>query len=210
MPTMVKMIAEPSRAQSAWSGAPWVRKFHNQRIREILVVTWPYARPPARPSVCTQGRSVGPGEEARRKFSSTGGKRNLGTDSHPTISERSSECWLLIGQKNALYCCAQSANSISWVRTRLDSITACLAHAPKKCTQSGNFQFHINSSFQNTVYPKIKDAFPKNKPELTGNRYSRLHRSRLRKVSSIWKKKIMKDNSIRTHDLDGPVYYVNH
>ena len=141
MPTMVKMIAELSRAQSAWSWAPRVRKFHNQRIREILVVTWPYARP----SVCTQGRSVGPGEEARRKFSSTGGKRNLGTDSHPTISERSSECWLLIGQKkNALYCCAQSANSISWVRTRLDSITACLAHAPKKCTQSGNFQFHIN------------------------------------------------------------------
>ena len=45
--------------------------------------------------------------------------------------------------------------------TAIDSITACLAHAPKKCTQSGNFQFDINSPFQNTVYPKTKDAFPK-------------------------------------------------
>ena len=44
--------------------------------------------------------------------------------------------WL--GTKNALYYCAQSANSISWVlfvslyTTAIDSITACLAHAPKK------------------------------------------------------------------------------
>ena len=29
--------------------------------------------------------------------------------------------------------------------TAIDSITACLAHAPKKCTQSGNFQFDIKS-----------------------------------------------------------------
>ena len=30
-------------------------------------------------------------------------------------------------------------------------------------------------------------------------------------VSSIWKKKIcMKDSRIRTHNLDGPVYYANH
>ena len=43
----------------------------------------------------------------------------------------------------------------------IDSITTCLAHAPKKCTQSGNFQFDINSPFENTVYPKTKDAFPK-------------------------------------------------
>ena len=118
MPTMVKMIAELSRAQSAWSWAPRVRKFHNQRIREILVVTWPYARP----SVCTQGRSVRPGEEARRKFSSTGGKRNLGTDSHPTISERSSECWLLIGQKKCfvLLCPISEQYLLSSYSTRLD------------------------------------------------------------------------------------------
>ena len=57
--------------------------------------------------------------------------------------------WL--GTKNALYYCAQSANSFSWVlfvssyKTAIVSITACLAHAPKKCTQSGNFQFDIKS-----------------------------------------------------------------
>ena len=50
--------------------------------------------------------------------------------------------WL--GTKNALYYCAQSANSISWVlfvssyTTAIDWITACLAHALKKCTQSRN------------------------------------------------------------------------
>ena len=36
----------------------------------------------------------------------------LGSDSYQTIFERSGECWLLIGlKKNALYYCAQSANS---------------------------------------------------------------------------------------------------
>ena len=63
--------------------------------------------------------------------------------------------WL--GTKNALYYCAQSGNSISWVlfvssyTTAFDSITPCLAHAPNRCTQSGNFQFDINILFQNTV-----------------------------------------------------------
>ena len=33
------------RAWSTQSGAPWVRKFGNLPIREILVITWPYARP---------------------------------------------------------------------------------------------------------------------------------------------------------------------
>ena len=56
--------------------------------------------------------------------------------------------WL--GTKNALYYCAQSANSFSWVlfvssyTTAIVWITACLAHAPKKCSQS-NFQFDIKS-----------------------------------------------------------------
>ena len=42
------------------------------------------------------GRSVGPGENARRKFLSIGGRA---PDSHRTISKRLSECWLLIGHK---------------------------------------------------------------------------------------------------------------
>ena len=57
----------------------------------------------------------------------------------------------LLGTKNALYYCAQAANSFSWVlfvcsyTTAIVSITACLAHAPKKCTHLGNFQFDIKS-----------------------------------------------------------------
>ena len=92
--------------------------------------------------------------------------------------------WL--GTKNALYYCAQSANSISWVlfvssyTPAIDSITACLAHVPKKCTQSGNLKFDINSPFQNTVYPKTEDAFPQIQA-WAYNRYSHFHRSCLRK-----------------------------
>ena len=69
--------------------------------------------------------------------------------------------WL--GTKNALYYCAQSANSFSWVlfvssyTTAIVSITACLAHAPKKCTQSGNFQFDIKSlSDFKILYARIR------------------------------------------------------
>ena len=60
--------------------------------------------------------------------------------------------WL--GTKNALYYCAQSANSFSWVlfvssyTTAIVSITTCLAHAPRKCTQSGNFHFKLKTLFQ--------------------------------------------------------------
>ena len=64
--------------------------------------------------------------------------------------------WL--GTKNALYYCAQSANSIPWVlfvssyTTAIDSITPRLVstHAPKKFTQAGIFQLDINATFQNT------------------------------------------------------------
>ena len=37
------------RARSARSGAPWVRKFGGLPIREILIITSPYARPTVRP-----------------------------------------------------------------------------------------------------------------------------------------------------------------
>ena len=75
--------------------------------------------------------------------------------------------WL--GTKNALYYCAQSANSFSWVlfvssyTTAIVSITACLAHAPKKCTQSGNFQFDIKSpsDFKILSAWKLKTLFQK-------------------------------------------------
>ena len=81
--------------------------------------------------------------------------------------------WL--GTKNALYYCAQSANSFTWVlfvssyTTAIVSITARLAHAPKKCTQWGNFQFDIKSlsDFKILSARKLKTVFQKYKLELT-------------------------------------------
>ena len=58
----------------------------------------------------TQGQSVGLGEKAGRKFSSTGKRATgyrLGTELFPKI-QADAASWL--GTKNALYYCAQSAN----------------------------------------------------------------------------------------------------
>ena len=44
------VIAELSRARSAWSGAARARKCGYLSIREIFVVKWPCIRPPTRPS----------------------------------------------------------------------------------------------------------------------------------------------------------------
>ena len=113
-------------------------------------------------------------------------EKPLGTDSQRTTSKRSRECWLLIGHKKCFVLLSPIGEQhllssfVSSYTTAIDSITACLAHAPKKCTLSGDFQFDINSPFQNTVYPKTKDAFPKTQ-SWAYNRYSRLHQSRLRK-----------------------------
>ena len=53
--------------------------------------------------------------------------------------------------------------------TAIVSITACVAHAPKKCTQSGNFQFDIKSSsdFKILSAQKLKTLLQKYKLELT-------------------------------------------
>ena len=132
------------------------------------------------PSSETKGQSVGPGEKARRKFSSTGGKApgyRLSPDCFQTVKRILAPDWaqkmlcIIVPNRRTA-----SPEFFLWVRTWW--LLTCLAHAPKKCTQSGNFQFDINSPFQNTVYPKTKDAFPKIQA-WAYNRYSRLHRSRL-------------------------------
>ena len=53
--------------------------------------------------------------------------------------------------------------------TAIVLITACLAHAPKKCMQSGNFQFDIKfpSDFKILSARKLKMLFQKYKVELT-------------------------------------------
>ena len=65
----------------------------------------------------TQGRSVRPGEKARRKSSSMGGSPCASwvltlTGPFPNGQANAGSS---LGTKNALYYCAQSANSFSWV-----------------------------------------------------------------------------------------------
>ena len=54
------------------------------------------------PSSETQGQPVESGEKARECFQARA-EEPLGTDSHRTISKRSSECWLLFGPKKMLW-----------------------------------------------------------------------------------------------------------
>ena len=103
-------------------------------------------------------------------------KEPLGTDSHRTIFKNSSGCRLLIWHKKCfvLLCPIGEQFFLSSFREfvhdgYLNSITACLAHAPKKCMQSGNFQFDIKSpsDFKILSARKLKTLFQKYKLELT-------------------------------------------
>ena len=76
------------------------------RMEHMLHPSYRETKHPRRPS----GESVGSGEKARQAFSGKGG-RALGyrplRNHFQTVK--------LVGHKNALYYCAQSLNSISWV-----------------------------------------------------------------------------------------------
>ena len=114
-------------------------------------------------------------------------KEPLGTDSHRAISKNSSGYRLLIGHKKCfvLLCPTGEQFLLSSFRdsytTAIVSITACLVHAPKKCTQSGNFQFDIKSpsDFKILSARKLKTLSKKYKLEFNYNRHSRLNRSPL-------------------------------
>ena len=83
----------------------------------------------------TQGQSVGSGKGRDESFQ-VRAEEPLGTDSHRTISKHSSGCWLLIGHKNTLYYCAQSANSFSWVLFVSSYTTAIVSpHLPGSFTK---------------------------------------------------------------------------
>ena len=104
----------------------------------------------------TQGQSVELGEKARRKFSSTGERApgyRLSPDHFQTVK------WMLAPDWAQKMLCiivpnrgTASPEFFSWVRTRRDSywLDHGLSGAPNKCTQSGNFQFDVNTLFQNT------------------------------------------------------------
>ena len=113
----------------------------------------------------TQGQSVGSGERARRKFSSTDesilgdsgtvslvGRRDesfqvrakepLGTDSHLASSKNSSGWRLLIGhKKNALYYYAQSFRELVHDGYCLATV-ARFVH--QSCASKGNFYFLLS------------------------------------------------------------------
>ena len=135
------------------------------------------------PSSETQGRSVGPGEKARRKFPSTGGKApgyRLPPDHFQTVKRMLAPDW---AQKNALYYCAQSVSShllSSFCEFVHDGYW--LDHGLSgSCTKEMHPVRNLSVWYKryNTVYTKTKDALPKLQA-WAYNRY-RLHRSRLRK-----------------------------
>ena len=108
------------------------------------------------PGSKTLGRSVGPGKKARQSFQAQA-EKPLFTDTHRTISKRSSEYWLLTGHKKCfvLLCPIDEKHLLSYISEfvhdgyRLDHGLSGSC-TKEKCTKSGNFQFDINSTFQNT------------------------------------------------------------
>ena len=117
----------------------------------------------------TQGQSVGSGEKAGWKFSSTG-ERAPSIDSHRAISKNSSGCRLLIGHKKCfvLLCPIGEQFLLSSFREFVHD-GYCLHHGLSgSCTEMHavrklSVSNKIPIWFQNTVYPKTKDArFSKN------------------------------------------------
>ena len=125
----------------------------------------------------TQGQSVGSGERTRRKFSSTG-ERAPGYRFSPNYFQELKQMPAPYWAQKKLCIIVPNRWTVSYT-TATVSITACLAHAPKQCTQSGNFQCDIKSpcDFKILSARKLKTLFQKYQLELT-TRYSRLHRSR--------------------------------
>ena len=113
-------------------------------------------------------------------------EKPLFTDTHRTISKRSSEYWLLTGHKKCfvLLCPIGEQFLLSSFREFVHD-GYCLDHGLSgSCTKEMHavrklsVWYKIPIWFQNTVCPKTKDAFPKIQA-WAYNRYSRLHRSRL-------------------------------
>ena len=99
----------------------------------------------------TQGQSVGSGEKTRQKFSSKGG-RAPGYRPLPNHFQTVK----LIGLKNALYYCAQSLNSISWVLFVCSYTTAIVSpYSFGSCTKE------IHAVWERPVWYKPRPWIPK-------------------------------------------------
>ena len=99
----------------------------------------------------TQGQSVGLGERARRTFSSTGERApgyRLSPNYFQNFRRTPAPDWaqkmlcIIVPNRRTV---SPEFFFVSSYTTAIVLITACLAHAPEKCTQSGNFQFDIKS-----------------------------------------------------------------
>ena len=107
-----------------------------------------------------------PGERARRKFSSAG-ERAPGYRFSPNHFQgfkrmpvpdwaQKMLCIILPDRRTV----SPELFFVSSYTTAIVSITACLAHAPKKCTQSRNFQFGIKSPSASLKFPIPTSSFP--------------------------------------------------
>ena len=120
----------------------------------------------------TQGQSVGSGEKARRKFSSKGGRapgHRLSPDHFQKFKQMPAPDW---AQKMLCIIVPNwRAHLLSSFRVFVHDgyCTACRGHAPKKCTQSGNFQFDIDFPYDFKILSarKLKTLFQKYKLQLT-------------------------------------------
>ena len=170
-----------------WS---WFRADRTQvyKEKEKFVIAF-LIRSPRNASSETQGQSVGPGEKARRKFSSTGGRAPgylLSPDHFQTVKRILAPDWaqkmlcIIVPNRRTI-----SPVFFSWVCTRqlfFQSRLVWLMHQIKEmhAVRRLSVWYKIPIWSRNTVYPKTKDAFPKIQA-WAYNRYLRLHRSRLRK-----------------------------
>ena len=135
----------------------------------------------------TQGQSVGSGERARRKFSSTG-ERAPGYRLSPNYFQKFKRMpvpdWaqkiicIIVPNRRTV-----SPEFFSWVRTRrllFQSRLVWLGLYTKGmlAVRKLSVWYKISTWFQNTVCPKTKDAFPKIQASAY-KRHSCLHRPRL-------------------------------
>ena len=133
----------------------------------------------------TQWQSVGSGERAQRKFSSTG-ERAPGYRLWPSYFQKfkpmpapdwDKKCFVLlcpIGEQFLLNSFREFVHDGYCSDHGLSGPCTKEMHAVRKLS----VWYKIPIWFQNTVCPKTKDAFPKLQT-WAYNRYSRLHRSRL-------------------------------
>ena len=135
----------------------------------------------------TQGQSVGSGEKVGRKFSNTG-ERAPGYRLSPRYFQKFKRMPAPVWAQKMLCIILPNrwAHLLSSFRVFVHD-SYCLDHGLSgSCTKEMHavrklsVWYKIPIWFQNTVCPKTKDAFPKIQA-WAYNRYSRLHRSRLRK-----------------------------